>query len=260
MNIIKRKGQAWLAVLLLVTLLPAAVWAQTQEPLIITAPDPSPAPEEQAESVFEPLEAPRAAVNKYYTALRLPGWEQPVYAFTGTNGLTRFRVYGRLDKKKGMYETEVVTVGDPDSDGFAFAVTVTGEKPVKDGNAVFAVGKPLRLAAGEVPEGYRTTSKPGVIWFTNLFRQKEYRVLGQLQGVGDAWYPVANGRPRRGSLSIDIAQDSARFHPEGSKYLTVPREFRNGFALPVFIFTTDGQKVTVWTDKPVLDVEKLKNP
>lgn len=247
-----------LALLLVMLLLPTAAWAQTQEPLVITAPDPTPAPTEKPEPVFEPMQAPRAAIHKYYTALRLPGWEQPVYAFTGKNGLTQFRVYGKLDNKKGMYEAEVTEIADREGDEYTFQVTVTGKKPIRDRDSAFAVGKPLRLAAGDVPEGYRTTSKPGVIWFTNLFRQKEYRVLGQVQGVGDAWYPAANGRPRRGSLAIDIEQDSARFRPEDGKYLKLPPEFRNGFALPVFIFTSDGQKVTVLTDKPVLDVERLK--
>ena len=258
MHIENRRFGALLAVLILLALLPAAALAEDLPPLVVEAPAATDAPKQVETAAFEPLKAPKGAISRYYTALRLSGYEHTVYAFTGKTGLTQFRVYGRLNKKKGMYEAQVTAQADTGGDVPTFLVEVTGKKPVKDRDTAFAVGKALKLAKADVPEGYRTTTKPGVIWFTNLFRQKEYRVLGQVQGVGDAWYPAANGRPRRGSLAIDLEQDQARFRPENGKYFKVPKEYRNGFAQSVFIFTSDGQKVSVLTDKPVLDTNKLK--
>ncbi len=258
MNTPRKLLHGLFALLLAVALLPLPALGEALPPLVITEPDKTPAPSEAPAPVFEPLKAPKGAINRYYTALKLPGYEHTVYAFTAPGGMTQFRVYGRLDKKRGMYEAAVTLTDTAEGAAQAFVVEVIGTKPVKDANAAFAAGKPLKLSAADVPEGYRTTTKPGVIWFTNLFGQKEYRVLGQVQGIGDAWYPAANGKPRRGSLAIDIAQDAARFRADGAKYLKVPRELRNGFALPVFVFTTDGVKVTALTDKPVLNVESLK--
>jgi len=237
-----------------VTLLPSLAAAQ-QQPLVVEA-TPAPVPEEP--EPFQPLQAPRASIHKYYTAIRLPGVEGPVYAFTDTKGRTQFRVYGALKGKKGMYPAQVTLTEDDQGDEVLFALEIAGNKPVRDRNAGMARGKALSIAPGEVPPGYRTTTKPGVIWFTNLFRQKEYRVFGQVPGVGDAWYPAEHGRPRRGSLAVDISLDRERFRPEDGKTLQVPRELRRGFAQRVFIFTTDGYKHAVWTDYPMLDVEALK--
>lgn len=228
--------------------------AQEAEPAAETAEGPAAAVPAAPEG-FEFLKAAAASVNKYYTAIRIPGYEHTVYAFTDKDGKTQFRVYGRLNKKRGMFETTVTTAGDGSE---ALVVAVTGEKPVVERNANFAKGKSVQLDDTTKLEGYRTTTKRGVLYFTNLFKQKEYRVLGEIPGVANAYYPAVNGRPRLGSLAIDVEADQERFKQEDEKYYKVPKEYRKGFAIQVFIFTTDGQKVTVLTDKPVLDRETLK--
>ena len=83
-------------------------------------------------------------------------------------------------------------------------------------------------------------------------------MLGRLDGRGDAYYTAEYGKPRPGSLAIDISQDNLRFHNDGEKYYRVPKEYKNGFALPVFIRTQEGEQVVVWTDKPMLNRDKLK--
>ncbi len=233
-----------------------ATAVQTAAPEQPAAVPEAPAGRHSAPEGFEYLKAAKANVNKYFTAIRIPGFEHTVYAFTDKGGITQFLVYGRLDKKKGMYKAEVSSqlMGDSRS----FTVTVVGDKPYKAVWDDFGKPKGIKLDDTTLPQGYRKTSKTGVSYFTNLFKQKEYRVLGRLDGRGDAYYPPVYGKPKAGSLAIDISQDNLRFHLDGEKYYRVPKEYKNGFALPVFIRTQEGEQVVVWTDKPMLDRSTLK--
>ncbi len=206
-------------------------------------------------TVFTHLKAARQNVNMYYTALRLPGFEHTVYAFTDREGRTQFRLYGCLNGKKGMYEA---TVNAGSAEAPNFIVTVTGEKPVKDKWEVFAKAKVVKLDETTLPEGYKKSTKPGVMYFINLFRQKEYRVLGRLDNIENAFYPSVYAKPRPGSLAIDISRDTDRFRQEGEKYYKVPAELRRGFAIAVFITTSDGFRLSVMTDKPAVDRTALK--
>lgn len=279
MNLLKRAGAL---MMLLILLLPAIALAQPpvtaappqaaaeEAPAEAPAPETPPqaaqtiAPVQPAATIgahsapegFEYLKAAKANVNKYFTAIRIPGHEHTVYAFTDKGGITQFLVYGRLDKKKGMYKAEVSSTLAGDSR--TFTVTMVGDKPYKAVWEDFAKPKGIKLDDTTLPKGYRKTSKTGVCYFTNLFKHKEYRVLGRLEGRGDAYYPPVYGKPKAGSLAIDISQDSLRFHHDGEKYYRVPQEYKNGFALPVFIRTQEGEQVVVWTDKPMLEREKLK--
>lgn len=205
---------------------------------------------------FEVFSAAARNVPDEYTAIQIPGLAHPVYAFTDREGATRFRVYGRLNNRKGMYETRILT--ETDGNTKFLGISVSGEKPVKDSLSVYARAVPVALEDSGIPEGYEVTQKWGLLSFTNLFGQKEYRVLGEIPGIEEAFYPSANGRPRIGSLAIDLDWDRVRMLATGEDYVKVPEEYRAGFALRVFITANDGQKVSVWTDKPILDKEKLK--
>ena len=206
-------------------------------------------------AALEFLKAAKQNVNMYYTPLKLPGFEHTVYAFTDREGITQFRVYGRLNKKRGMYE---VTVNAGSAEQPAFTVTVTGEKPISDKWEVFAKAKAVKLDDAALPKGYKKTGKAGVMYFINLFRQNEYRVLGRLDNIENAYYPAVYAKPKPGSLAIDISRDLDRFKLEGEKYYKVPADLRRGFAVAVFITSSDGFKLSVMTDKPAVDRAMLK--
>lgn len=214
------------------------------------------AAEPTEEPGFEYLKADPANVNTYYTAIRIPGFEPTLYAFTDRQGATRYRVYGRLDKKKGMYEASLSSALEGDTR--VFTVDRTGDKPIRDKYEGFARAKAVKLDDSTLPEGYRRTNKKGVCYFINLFKQREYRILGELEGQGQAFYPPVYAKPRVGALAIDIDQDSDRFKLEGQKYFSIPREYRGGVASAVFVVTQEGERVSVMTDKPLLDRTRLK--
>lgn len=238
--------------LLLALCLPLAAFGEAEA---TASPEPAEASVTADPTVFEFLKAAKQNVSMYYTALKIPGFDHPVYAFTDNEGETQFRVYGRLNKKRGMYEA---TVNAGNAEQPAFTVTVTGEKPIKDKWEVFAKAKVVKLDDTTLLAGYRKTSKPGVMYFTNLFRQKEYRILGRLDNIENAYYPAVYAKPKPGSLAIDISRDVDRFKLEGEKYYKVPSDLRGGFAIAVFITTSDGFRLSIMTDKPPVDRTMLK--
>ncbi|NLD52592.1 MAG: hypothetical protein GX650_06830 [Clostridiales bacterium] len=260
--------------LLATLLLPVFVFAETaaattaETPLVVgtpapTAPPPAPGPTLAEGSTvakepegFEYLKASKQNVFMYYTAIRIPGFEHTVYAFNDKEGRTQFRVYGRLNKKKGMYETRLSSEA---VDGMRnYTIEIIGEKPIKDKFEHLARPKARKLDDTTLPEGYKKTTKVGVMYFTNLFKQKEYRVLGEISGLGQAYYPPVYGKPRAGSLAIDITMDTQRFKLADEKYFKVPKEYRQGFAIGVYVTTAEGESIVVMTDKPVLDRDTLK--
>ena len=131
-------------------------------------------------------------------------------------------------------------------------------KPIKDKWEVFAKAKAVKLDDATLPEGYKKSGKAGVMYFINLFRQKEYRVLGRLDNIENAYYPAVYAKPKPGSLAIDISRDAERFRLEGEKYYSLPSGLRRGFAIAVFITSSDGFKLSVMTDKPEVDRAALK--
>lgn len=238
--------------LLLALCLPLAAFGEAEA---TASPEPAEASATADPTVFAYLKAARQNVSMYYTALNIPGFEHSVFAFMDKEGKTQFRIYGRLNNKKGMYEA-AVNAGSAEQP--AFTVTVTGEKPIKDKWEVFAKAKVVKLDDTTLLTGYKKTSKPGVMYFTNLFRQKEYRVLGRLDNIDNAYYPAVYAKPKPGSLAIDISKDADRFKLEGEKYYKVPSALRGGFAIAVFITSSDGFRLSVMTDKPPVDRTVLK--
>lgn len=250
----KRMIALLLILALCLPLAPLALAEESPAPEATQTPEATAAPETaEAPAGFEFLKAAKSSVNQYYVALAIAGFPHTLYAFTDTQGKTQFRVYGRLNKKKGMYEA-TVQGADPQQ----LSIAVTGEVPVKDKWAVFGKAKVVKLNVATLPEGYKKSSKDGVCYFVNLFKQKEYRVLGSLADIENAFYPAVYAKPKPGSLAIDISGDAQRFHVTGEKYYAVPRALRGGFAISVFITTTDGSRLSVLTDKPVLDKTTLK--
>ena len=214
----------------------------TDQPVfVISAPDG-----------FEVLNAPDASVPKYFTGIQIPGLSHPLYAFTDKEERTQFRVSGKLDKREGMYDVQVLT--EMSEETLVLRPVVVSMKPVKDKLSNRSEAKPVAVDHNSLPDGFETTSKDGVVHFINLFGQKEYRVYGELSSGEKAYFPVIKNRPRYGALAIDIEADKERMASNGDKFYPIPKEYRKGFAIRVFITTSDGISVSVWTEAPVLDV------
>ncbi|NLC31780.1 MAG: hypothetical protein GX781_00575 [Clostridiales bacterium] len=205
---------------------------------------------------FETLKATKKNIDQALTSIRIPGIEDPVYAYTDKSGATIFLVFGKLNDKKGLFEATLSA--EEHDDTRIFALHIFGEKPHKFTSKDLGKPKAVKLNAATLPESYRKTSKPGVCYFTNLFNQKEYRVLGRIEGRPDVFYPASYGKPKAGSLPIDMAKDAERFKLEGAKYITLPKEYKSGYATAVLVLTSQAEWVSLMTDKPELDLAKLK--
>ncbi len=205
---------------------------------------------------FEYLQAAQKNISEYLTAVRVPGFDHTVYTYSDKTGATVLLIYGRLNEKKGMYEANLSA--EKEDDTVNFTLNIFGEKPYKFTSKDLGRPKAVKLNAATLPAGYRKTSKPGVCYFTDIFNQKEYRVLGRIEGRPDAFYPASYGKPRAGSLPIDMAKDEERFKPEGQKYLKLPKEYKSGYATAFLVLTTQAEWVSLLTDKPELDLAKLR--
>ena len=205
---------------------------------------------------FEYLQAAQKNIDEYLTAVRVPGFDHTVYAYTDKSGATVYLVFGKLNDKKGMYEATLSA--QKEDEAYNFSLNIFGEKPHKFTSKDLGKPKAVKLNAETLPAGYRKTSKPGVCYFTNIFNEKEYRVLGRIEGRPDAFYPASYGKPRAGSLPIDMTKDEERFKPEGEKYLKLPKEYKAGYATAVLVLTTQAEWVSLLTDKPELNLDSPK--
>ena len=205
---------------------------------------------------FELLKPTEKNIDKHLTAIRIPGFEDSVYAYTEKSGATVFLVYGKLADKNGLYEGTLSA--EKEGESLTYRLNVFGEKPFKFNTKDLGRPKAVKLNQATLPEGYRKTSKPGVLYFTNIFEQKEYRVLGRIDGRPDAYYPAANGKPKVGSLLIDMSRDQERFKPEGEEYMKLPKEYKAGYATAVLVLTTQSEWVSVLTDKPILNMKSTE--
>lgn len=203
---------------------------------------------------FVLLKPAQKNIDKHLTAIRIPGFDHSVYAYTEKSGATVFLVYGRLADKKGLYEATLSAEGE--GENLTLHLNIFGERPFKLNTKDLGRPKAVKLNQATLPEGYRKTSKPGVLYFTNIFGQKEYRVLGRIDGRPDAYYPASNGKPKVGSLIVDMSRDQERFRPENEEYMKLPREYKAGYATAVMVLTTQSEWVSVLTDKPILNLTR----
>lgn len=211
-----------------------------------------------AATAFSFLKPSRNVMIRYYTAIRLPGIEPTVYAFTNKEGDTQFRVYGRApDAKRGFYEARVTAVVSDREGGWDFTLDVPDTKPVKD-KSVFALYKGKNLVKEDVPAGMRKGQGTGMYYFFNLFGKRESMAWASADGENYAWYMANGARPLAGSLELDADAFDGRMHKEEDKYYRIPKELNGGYAKQVIIVTTDGKTAVVYTDKPLIDTGSLK--
>jgi len=200
----------------------------------------------------------RAAIVKYYTAIRLEGIEPTIYMFVDKEGATQFRVYGHApDAKRGFYEAKVTAIVSDAAGGWDFTLDVPGTKPIKDAR-VFALYKGKNLAKEDVPAGLRKGNGTGMYYFFNVFGKRESVAWASPDGNKYAWYLPNGSKPLAGSPQLNPDAFAARMHKEGDKYYRIPKELNAGYAKEVIITTSDGKTAQVMTDKPVIDTDNLK--
>lgn len=204
---------------------------------------------------FEFAKAPKSAVVQYYTPIRLKGFEPTVYAFNDKQGVTQFRVYGRIPGgSRGFYALSVTPYGkDPNK---PYLTEIISDKNLRD-QRVFMVYTGGELDASNMPTGFNKGQGKGIYTFTNLFGKPENLAYASADGTNYAWYFVNVKRPLAGSLEVDMDDVMTRMAAGDGTLYTMPADMKGGYARKVKIKTTDGQIETVYTDYPVIDQTKL---
>ncbi len=205
---------------------------------------------------FEFAKAPQKSVIQYYTPIKLEGFEPTIYAFTDTNGVTQFRVYGRIiGKTRGFYGLSVTKSATGDL-AKPYDTKIISENNMTDAK-VFAAYKGADLDASALPQGFTKGSGTGTYTFTNLFGRPENLSYSSMDGTNYAWYFTNVRRPLAGSLELDMDGVTERMIGAEGAY-ELPAELKSGYAKAVKITTTDGQQVVVNTDYPVINKDYLK--
>lgn len=203
---------------------------------------------------FNFMKAPREKIVQYYTAVKVPGIDQTVYAFTDTQGATQFRVYGRLPgESEGFYSVSLTKNADSED---SYQMEIDARKPVKD-SMVFQKYTPGEADAASLPAGFTKGQGNGIYTFNNLFNKPENLSYASPDGVNFSWYFVNVRRPLAGSLEVDMDDVQARMLGEDGVVYTQPKEMRSGYARKVKIRIADGSEVSVYTDFPIIDKTQL---
>ena len=197
---------------------------------------------------FEALEKDKWS-NPLYEQLTLEGYDHTVLAFSGENGKTEFRLYGKIEKKSGLFPASVTAIENEEGD-VSFEVALLSTEVVKDyarDAGVLTIAEPPE----EIPEGL-TLNKKNMLEMTNLFGKKEVYAYGTYDNENFGYYKVESNKVVAGSLAYDLSNASAWAKPENMKIMSTPKEFKNGFQRTVEILTTDGKRVLVNTIYPNL--------
>lgn len=204
---------------------------------------------------FEFAKAPKNAVVQYYTPIRLEGFEPTVYAFNDKQGVTQFRVYGRIPgNSRGFYGLSVTSSSaDPTK---PYEMKIISEKNIRD-QRVFMVYKGGEMDAASLPTGFVKGSGNGIYTFTNVFGKPENLAYASSDGTNFAWYFVNVRKPLAGSLEVDMDDVMERMVGADGGVYAMPAEYKTGYARKVKITTTDGQQVSVYTDFPVINKAAL---
>ena len=194
-----------------------------------------------------------------YTPVYLPGVDGIVYAFSGESGITQFRLYGVVAGKIGFYPLEVIA-GEDYQDGMSLDISLSSNTPViKDENlAVKAVIPKDNII---MPKGFIKANTHGLMYFENLFGQKEYRAYASYDGGETFLYlPTENSRPKLGALGRLPDDMLSRAKIYGEKNYLMPSNLANGFGELVYIITTDGVHIVAPTIYPFIERAALVQP
>ena len=194
-----------------------------------------------------------------YTPVYLPGVDGIVYAFTGEGGITQFRVYGAVAGKTGFYPLNVIA-GEDYQDGMSLSLSLSSDTPViKDENLAIKAVIPKDNII--IPQGFTKANTHGLMYFENLFGNKEYRAYASYDGGKTFLYlPTENSRPKLGALGRLPDDMLSRAKIYGEKNYKLPANLASGFGELVNIKTTDGIDITIPTIYPFIERAALVQP
>lgn len=197
-----------------------------------------------------------APKNALYTPLEIPGYEHTVYAFTGADGKTQFRVYGKTSTETGFFPV-TVTAGAGYQPGGAMTVSLDPAlTPVTDTQQAAATAV-LSASAVPPPPGFFSAGSPGIIYMENLFGQRETLAHASYDGQNLVFVPALNNLPVPGALAVVVEDMSARIKAMGAQNYSLPFDLREGFKTQVNILTSDGVPAAASTAYPAIDKASL---
>lgn len=173
-----------------------------------------------------------------YTPIILPGYDGVVYAFSGKDGLTQFRIYGKVNGKIGYYPVSVNKVEQPaqgnvqPSDLFSVELSA----PVAVDDICQNLSTPKKEKPDAIPQGFKAGKRNSeLISFVNVFGQNEYRVYGTLDGKNYGWFPSKNAMPVNGSLPQTIESVRQALRTSRTGRLRRPADMKKGYQTVVGI-------------------------
>lgn len=225
-------------------------------------------------------------VVQYYTPVRLEGFEPTVYMFVDKEGVSQFRVYGKIPGRDvGFYPVSVTRNAEPEPVAEAteapadsgltmlgggtqpqaadqgaykpYEVQIVSDRPVRDAK-VFRVTKAMDMDPAQVPQGLIKEKAVGVYAFTNIFGKMETLVYASPDGVNYAFYLPNVRRPLAGSPEMDMDDVMKRMMGADGATYVMPDAMKGGYAKGVKVKLTDGQTVLLMTDFPQIDVSALQ--
>lgn len=197
--------------------------------------------------------APR---NALYTPIEIPGYPAVVYAFTGSDGKTQFRVYGQTAAQTGYFPVTVSAGADYQPGGQMTVTLDPAAVPVTDVQQAAATAV---LAAGAVtpPPGFSSAGTPGIVYMENLFGLRETLAYASYDGQSQVYLPAVNNQPVPGALAVSVEDMASRIRAMGAPSYALPFDMREGFRTQVYVLSSDGVAVTVFTAYPAIDRASL---
>ncbi|MGI6215514.1 MAG: G5 domain-containing protein [Christensenellales bacterium] len=198
---------------------------------------------------FVPKEPTRKEMKDFYTPIRINGYADVFYAFSGTDGLTKFRVFGEVEGKKGYFPVTVEEAEAVKDAGKSYIVSLADKNPVKDTSKDLSKGK--KVAPESTPEGFKRGARnKEILRFTNLFGEEEYRVYGTLNGTDFGWFKTRNVCPVPGALEESIEGLRNASLKSGMKKYYRTSIFDKGYESEVILNLGNGIKIAAKTAYP----------
>lgn len=205
---------------------------------------------------FKPQKPGKSPMLEFYTELKVPGVDIPVFCFTNNEGTVEFRTYGKMDnnKKAGFYPISLNLVSEEGDDEQRFEVSLLSNVMSKDRKRL-ATFKGVVINKDDVPEGLKKVNTNGVYSFTNLFGKKETVAYAKFGNSDPAWYFSSGRAPKHGSIKLNL-ENVLKFKKTDTVYKQTA-EFRKGHAIEVEIPCSNNKTAKLWTNLPMIDFDKL---
>ena len=200
-----------------------------------------------------------APANPLYTPLEIPGYSHTLYAFTGLDGKTQFRVYGQQGAQSGYFPATLTAGAGYQPGGLLQVTLAAGATPVQDNESVAATAT-LSAAAAPIPLGFHSAGVPGILYMENIFGQKEYLAYASYDGQNYLYIPALNNLPIPGALAAVVEDMPSRAKLSHEAAVPLPANLQGGFKTLARLVTGDGTDVMVSTAYPPIERAGLAQP